>query len=57
MESNARSRWSLSFTGNRVMLGVVLGLVVFVTTRSILGGVVVGGLAFVIATVFTRLRS
>lgn len=52
MTSKTESRWSLAYTGNRVMLAVVLGLIAFVPTRSVLLGAIIGGLAFVIATVF-----
>jgi len=53
MTSKTESRWSLSYTGNRVLLAVLLGLVAFVPTRSVLLGAIIGVLAFVIATVFT----
>ncbi len=41
---SAPSRWSLSYTGNRVLLAVLLGLVAFVPTRSVLLGAIIGGL-------------
>lgn len=51
-----RSRWSLTNTGNRVLLAAVLGLLAFATTRSIVLGLVIGGLTYLIATLFTRPR-
>lgn len=50
------SRWSLTNTGNRALLAVVLGLLAFTTSRSIMLGLVIGGLTYLIATLFTRSR-
>lgn len=52
MTSKTVSRWSLTYAGNRVMLAVALGLLAFVTTRSLFGTVAVALVAFVVATVF-----
>jgi uncharacterized membrane protein len=52
METKTPSRWSLSYTGNRVLLAVVLGLAAYVTTGSLFGTVAVALVAFVVATVF-----
>jgi hypothetical protein len=56
MESK-ESRWSLASTGNRVMSAAVLGVVAFATSRSIVLGLVIGGLTYLIATLFARPRS
>jgi hypothetical protein len=51
------SRWSLSYTGNRVLLAVVLGLAAFVPTRSVLFGIAIAALAYIAATVIaSRMR-
>lgn len=57
MPTKTTSRWSLSYTGNRVLLAVVLGLLAFVTTRSLFGTVAVALIAFVVATVWFKPRS
>lgn len=56
MQTKTASRWSLTYTGNRVMLAVALGLLAFVTTRSLFGTVAVALLAFVVATVWFKPR-
>jgi branched-subunit amino acid transport protein len=40
----------LASTGNRVLLAVVIGLVVFVPTRSVVLGAVVGVVVYLLAT-------
>jgi hypothetical protein len=55
-EGPAVSRWSLSYTGNRVLLAVALGLLAFVTTRSLFGTIAVALIAFVVATIFFKPR-
>jgi hypothetical protein len=57
MQTKSVSRWSLSYTGNRVMLAVALGLLAFVTTGSLFGTIAVALIAFVVATVFFKPRS
>lgn len=47
----------LSSTGNRVLLAVAVGLVVFVPTRSIWAGVVVAVVVYLLATLVSRARS
>jgi hypothetical protein len=56
MDQEAESRWSLANTGNRVLLAVLVGLPAFVTTRSIVLGAILGGLTYLIATLFVRPR-
>lgn len=52
MQTKPVSRWSLSYTGNRVLLAVALGLLVFVTTRSLFGTVAIALITFIVATVW-----
>lgn len=52
MDPKTESRWSLASKGNRVMYAVALGLVAFVTTQNAVLFLVVGGLTYVIATLF-----
>jgi branched-subunit amino acid transport protein len=52
MTSKPVSRWSLSYTGNRVLLAVLLAVVAYATTGSGLLFVLVGVLAFGLATIF-----
>ncbi len=44
----------LSSAGNRVLLAVVLGLVVFVASRSVVGGAVIAVITYLIATAAAR---
>jgi hypothetical protein len=57
MNPKPASRWSLASTGNRVMYAAALGVVAFATSRSIVLGLVIGGLTYLIATLFARPRS
>jgi hypothetical protein len=54
--NSTEPRWSLTNTGNRVLLAVVLGLLAFALSRSIVLGLVIGGLTYLIATLFARPR-
>jgi hypothetical protein len=56
MDPKTESRWSLANKGNRVMYAVALGLLAFVTSRSIVLGLVIGGLTYVIASLFAPRR-
>lgn len=56
MNPQTGSRWTLANRGNRIALAVVLGLLAFATTRSIVLGLVIGGLTYLIATLFARPR-
>ena len=57
MNPKPESRWSLASTGNRVMYAAVLGLLAFATSRSIVLGLVIGGLTYLIPTLFARTRN
>lgn len=46
----APSRWSLSYTGNRVLLAVVLAWLAWFALGSIALGAVIGVITFAIAT-------
>lgn len=52
MDEKQQSRWSLASKGNRVMCAVALGLLAFVTSRNIVLALVIGGLTYLIATLF-----
>ena len=56
MNPKQESRWSLASKGNRVMYAVALGLLAFVTTRNAVLFLVIGGLTYVIATLFAPRR-
>jgi hypothetical protein len=49
---STESRWSLASKGNRVMYAAVLGLLAFATSRSIVLGAIIGGLTYLIASLF-----
>lgn len=46
----------LSSTGNRVLLAVVIGLLVFVPTRSWVAGLVIGVVVYLLATLVSQGR-
>lgn len=56
MDAKTRSRWSLSYAGNRAVLAVLLGLIAFWTTRSVALGAVIAALTFGITTLFFARR-
>lgn len=56
MNPKRTSRWSLTNAGNRALLAVALGLIAFATSRNIVLGLVIGGLTYLIATLFSRPR-
>jgi hypothetical protein len=47
----------LSSTGNRVLLAVVVGLVVFVPTRSVALGIIAAVVIYLLATLVSRVGS
>ena len=52
----APSRWSLTHTGNRVLLAVALAWLAWFVAGSIAAGIVVGVIAYALTTALTRGR-
>lgn len=52
MRTKTESRWSLASAGNRAVLAVALGVAAYATTRSVLLFVIIGGLTYLIASLF-----
>ena len=52
MDEKQQSRWSLANRGNRAMYAVALGLAAFVTTQNVVLFLVIGGLTYVVLSLF-----
>ncbi|HET8717397.1 MAG TPA: hypothetical protein VFM50_06565 [Nocardioidaceae bacterium] len=52
MRAKTQSRWSLASAGNRAVLAVALGIAAYATTQSVLLFAMIGGLTFLIASLF-----
>lgn len=52
MTEKTASRWSLTYTGNRALLAVVLAVIAYATTRSVLLFIFIGLIAFGLASIF-----